>query len=288
MRTITLYRHGATMGTPSSSPNKTPPKRGEVQGWSESATRRNIAFLRSIDEHAIQADEDGQELVAIALTLTIKDCPQSSDDWHKLRRSFIKRLERLGLVRSHWVTEWQRRGVPHLHGAFWFPDTHNSYDYSKLFNSIINHWLEAASAYNPKPISQHLNPIYDSVGWFKYLAKHAARGVRHYQRSVDNVPEAWKKTGRVWGHTGQWPLIEPDKRIITEKEYFRLRRLARTWRKADARQSTNRYRIKSARRMLKHNHPEQSKLRGISEWIPQATMLALLDYVRSQGENNEH
>jgi hypothetical protein len=127
--------------------------------------------------------------------------------------------------------------------------------------------------------------IYDDVGWFKYLAKHAARGVHHYQRSAENIPDGWKKTGRIWGHTGDWPLIDPDKRVITDREYFQLRRLARSWRKADARKSANRYRIRSARTMLRHNHPEKSKLRGISEWIPEQTALALLDMVRTQGDD---
>lgn len=284
MRTITFYRHGVTMGTPSSKPNKSPVIRGDVQGWSKSATRRNIAFLRSVDEHSIQATPDGELLAAIALTLTLKDCPPTGEDWHKIRRSFLKRLERSGLHRCHWVTEWQRRGVPHLHGAFWFPSDNTPQQTSRIVSEILNHWLAVASQYGAQIHGQHFNLIYDPVGWFKYLAKHAARGVHHYQRSKLNIPDGWKKTGRVWGHTGDWPLTDPDKRLVSDAEFFTFRRLARSWRKADARTSGNRYRIRSARQMLKHNHPEQSKLRGVSEWIPQPTALTFLDLARSIGE----
>jgi len=28
----------------------------------------------------------------LALTLTVRDCPASSDDWHRIRDVFIKRL----------------------------------------------------------------------------------------------------------------------------------------------------------------------------------------------------
>lgn len=275
MRTITLYRHGVSMGTPSAKPNKNPPKRGEVNGWSSAATRRNINFLRSIDENAIQCTQDGELLQALALTLTLRDCPDSHDEWHKLRRSFIKRLERLGLYRSHWVTEWQRRGVPHLHGAFWFPMPQHP-DQFKFY--LIDQWLDLTyEKYGARPGSQYVTPIYDSIGWFKYLAKHAARGLSHYQRSPENVPQGWKKTGRIWGHTGKWPTIEPDKHVVYQDHFFRMRRYARAWRKADARKSGNRHRISQARRMLKHNDPELSKLRGVSEWIPDSVSSTLLD-----------
>ena len=288
MRTITLYRHGVSMGTPTSKPNKTPPKRGEVQGWSQSATRRNISFLRSVDENAIQCTEDGEELIAVALTLTVRNCPDTHADWQSIRRAFQKRLERMGLYRSHWVTEWQRRGVPHLHGAFWFPRTTDPLYYHAVLDEIIGHWLGAAASCGAAHRGQQALLIFDAVGWFKYLSKHAARGVHHYQRSAENIPEGWQKTGRIWGHTGPWPLIEPEKRIISDLDYFRMRRLARNWRKADARKSGNRFRIRTARKMLRHNHPEKSKLRGVSEWIPEATALALLDFARSQGVKNEH
>lgn len=280
MRVITSYLHGATMGTTGIKPkNPKPPKRGKVEGWSENATRRNVAFLRSIDENAITCTQDGELLQSYAVTLTLKDCPESAEEWHKLRGAFLKRMRRLGMHRCHWVTEWQRRGVPHLHGAFWFP---HSDDSAGLQHKIIDHWLDLTyTQYGAEPRGQYIIEIYDSIGWFQYTAKHAARGVRHYQRSYENIPEGWqKKTGRVWGRTGDWPTVDPIKRAITDREFYTMRRLARSWRKADARSAhpeAKRFRIRSARRMLKCNDPDLSRLRGISEWIPQEKILLMLD-----------
>ena len=87
---------------------------GRVKGWSKTASRNNTKFLRSV----YVPDLSG---AAVAFTLTIRDCPPTSDDWKILRETFIKRLRRAGMVRLHWLTEWQKRGVPHLHGIAYFP-----------------------------------------------------------------------------------------------------------------------------------------------------------------------
>lgn len=280
MRTVTLYRHGLTMGTPPKMPPKSPAKRGEVNGWSESATRRNTAFLRSVNDEQLPFTLDGEPLTALALTLTVKDCPESHRDWESIRNKFFKRLIRLGLYRCHWVTEWQRRGVPHLHGAFWFPDL-GYWDNWERLKKILSHWLELTAPYGSTHAGQHFNGIYDTVGWFKYLAKHASRGVKHYQRSGDCMPAGWRSTGRMWGKTGDWPLIEKEKLTLTDSQFFAMRRLAKRWRLADARKQNNRFRIRSARRMLKHNDKDLSKLRGVSEWMPNEIGLTLALFCKS-------
>ncbi|MFO5973161.1 hypothetical protein, partial [Pseudomonas aeruginosa] len=63
---------------------------------------------------------------AAALTPTVRDCPPTSDDWHRLLKAWAMRMQRAGMIRLHWVTEWQRRGVPHLHCAIWFPDAYDT------------------------------------------------------------------------------------------------------------------------------------------------------------------
>lgn len=277
MRTLKVYLHGATMGTPPASTKHPKAKRGEVQGWSSSATRRNVAFLRSVEPQSLDLSPDGIPLVGWSGTFTIRDCPQSADDWHKLRRSFVRRLERLGMVRCHWVTEWQRRGVPHLHGAFWFPETLSAPHY------MIKAWLAVAEPYTVSERAQRVLPIYDAIGWFQYVAKHAARGVSHYQRSPDGIPEGWKKTGRVWGKIGDWETRDPLKLQISDDVYFRLRRLVRSWRVSDARASGDAYRLRTARAMLTCHRKNLSQVRGISEWVDQETMLTLLDLAKGTG-----
>jgi hypothetical protein len=113
MPVIQVYRHGMTAGVPPSMPPSPTHRRGDVQGWSKNATRSNTRFLYSVDETKLTGH-------GCAVTLTIRDCPPSAQDWKRLREALFVRLRRMGLVRAHWLTEWQRRGVPHLHGALWF------------------------------------------------------------------------------------------------------------------------------------------------------------------------
>lgn len=305
MKTYKVYRHGFTCGTAPTKNDHPREKRGEVAGWSQGATRRNTQFLRSVRESELPTDCQGNPLRAIALTLTLKTCPATGDDWHKLRRAFLKRCERLGLYRCHWVTEWQRRGVPHLHGAFWFPEHVPPLD-------VLKHWLEVSAEHGAQLGAQYVLPITDAVGWFQYLSKHAARGVGHYQRSPENVPEGWKgKTGRVWGKTGDWPVQEPVPVEMGPSAYYAFRRIVRNWRTADSRTTGVRdavglyrrkhpeakgkpekdlykpagafKRLQSARGMLRCNDRNLSSVRGVSEWLPEETQFLILDHLRAQG-----
>jgi len=152
-----------------------------------------------------------------------------------------------------------------------------------LLSQVKDHWLSLTSDYRTGANGQHAVLINDAIGWFQYLAKHAARGLSHYQRSSDNIPEGWKKTGRMWGRGGQWDISEPRKFLIDEQGYFAFRRIARSWRKSDARKSGNAFRIVKARTMLKHNDKDLSKLRGVSEWISDRQSFLILNMVMAMG-----
>ena len=274
MPVITLYPHGGKGGVAPMKNSHARALRGDVQGWSHGATRRNTEFLMSVREDRLTG-------AGVALTLTLRDCPPTSDDWHKLRRAWELRMRRSGMVRLHWVTEWQRRGVPHLHCALWFEDR---YDIA----SAIDHWVAVAGAYGAGHRGQHGRIIDGAVGWFQYLSKHAARGVSHYQRSIDNVPEAWQtRTGRVWGKCGDWPVQEKLKIHLQDQfgdgGWFAYRRLVRSWRRADARSSGDAYRIRSARKMLQVADPVRARLIGFMEWIPYEIQGALLANLAMRG-----
>lgn len=284
---ITLYPLGLKAGCPPGINSHTRSERAEVVGWSQRSARGNTDFLYSVQPELLTG-------VGYALTLTVKVCPPSHDDWKKIRERFFQALRRRELVRMHWVTEWQRRGVPHLHAAVWFKEA---------CHDMIFHWLIATEEYQSSMHAQTAAPIHDAEGWFKYLAKHAARGVAHYQRDSANMPTGWRKTGRMWGNTGDWPTEEPLKHVISWREYWKLRRLSRKWRQAQARQrlkekharalrEVNRklpggetdvglslgalrpllrgelIAIRAARRMLRCNDPKLSPVRGISDWVP--------------------
>jgi len=198
------------------------------------------------------------------------------------------------MIRMHWVVEWHSRGVPHLHGAIWFKDEVAS---KAIGECILGGWvLGVAARYGAGYKGQHCAPVTDAVGWFQYLSKHAARGVSHYQRNPENIPEGWTKTGRMWGHVGEWPTDEGTALHMDAAGFVAYRRLVRRWRIADARRELqrdpesrqSRYRLKSARSMLKDPMRGRSAVRGVSEWIPQRDNLALIASVAAQGHTVDH
>jgi len=277
LSTLTIYRHGCTMG--SGNPNAKPPERTEVRGWSSSSIRRNLKFLYSVDETSLTG-------VGYALTLTVKDCPLTGEAWGSLRDLWIMRMRRQGMIRMHWVTEWQRRGVPHLHCAIWFPKDGQPRD-------PLGAWMEVSKWFGSGPRGQQMTGIYDVLGWNQYTSKHAARGLNHYQRSPENVPEGWKgsSSGRVWGKVGQWTLQEPLRVDLSPRAFWAYRRMVRGWRKADARQPVRRggcslvdtRRVRSARGMLRCHLKELSSVRGVSEWIGEALNLRMLEALADAG-----
>lgn len=265
---ITIGLHGGKSGTaPAAFPVKH--ARGEVCGWTPKTARRNTEFLQSVEYAGLSG-------LGLAFTGTVKDCPQTPDDWHRMRAAFIKRLGRLGLIRHHWVTEWQRRGVPHLHGMFFFPEVSGS-EYVGLVSAISSAWLALAGPYGGLSRGVHIVPMTDARGWAEYEAKHAARGCNHYQRSKDNIPAEWQsKTGRVWGKGGDWPTQSAMVFSASGAVFWRFRRLIRAWRIAEARASGKPRRIAYARKSLKCTHARFSAVRGTNDWIPHTTTMVLM------------
>jgi hypothetical protein len=234
-------------------------KRGNTQGWTSQATRSNRQFLWSV-----RCDDLGEH--GHSFTLTVRDCPSTAVEWTKLRRAFQKRMDRIGATRMHWLTEWQRRGVPHLHGCIWLPPATPAH-------VIVHHWLSVASEYGAEARAQDTKPITNAVGWLKYLAKHADRGVFNYQRAAHSIPDAWKQsTGRMWGHTGDWPTTAPVKIVIDDAGGYAFRRIMQRWRLANARVDPDpvkrRSRVRSARNLLRGKDRASSSVRGLAEWLP--------------------
>lgn len=286
MPVITVYQHGQSSGTPPMRNDHQRAKRDDVTGWSDKTARSNTRFLQSVSL-------DGLSGHGFAFTLTLRDCPESHDDWHKIRKAFTMRLQRSGMIRLHWVTEWQRRGVPHLHGVVYYPE-HKEGDTiplmklgSSLPEKVISHWCQVAQQYTCAPWAQNIKPISDSLGWLQYLAKHASRGARHYQRSSASIPPGWKKTGRMWGKWGDWETGEPMKFTLSREANFAYRRLQRRYRIALARDSQNPASVVYARRMLKCNSRGLSEVRGTSGWIPERLTMTMIAFLAAQGHEIE-
>lgn len=249
-------------------------KRSAVTGWTKETVRRHTKWLYSVGTDDLSG-------FGYAVTLTLRSCPESSADFHSARRSWLKRVERMGSIRTHWVIEWQRRGFPHLHTAIYFDRELTALEKFQL----VQHWIDVAESYGAEHQAQYLLPITGAAGWLQYLSKHAARGAAHYQRA--GKPAGWDKTGRLWGHTGEWPVQEALKFHVSQAAFFRYRRLVRSWRIADARQEkdpkTRARRIASARRMIRCNDRTLSEVRGISEWIDQDQLVAFLGLLATDG-----
>ena len=283
---MTSYRNGSTAGVAGRNPS--PSKRGVVTGWSAGAVRRHTKWLYSVDTDRL----DGE---GFAFTLTMRDTPSSADEFHALRRAFVMRLDRMGATRIHWVIEWQRRGTPHIHAAVYFRDPHP--DLPDGWNStefraglVISAWVAVVARYGANLNAQAWASIDGPLGWLQYLSKHAARGVRHYQRS--GHPEGWSRTGRLWGHLGDWPVDLPARYDLSREAFWRYRRLVRAWRIADARSRRLSPKpgapdrgdvVRLARRMLASNNPKLSAVRGVSDWLPESVTLAFLALLISEG-----
>lgn len=275
MPVVKVYNNGLTCGNPPMVNSHKRAKRGETSGWTKSASRSNTRFLYSVIPERLTGD-------GFAFTFTVKILPDTPEDWEKLRQKLVKRLRRMGFVRLHWLTEWQQRGVPHLHGVVFFPETLNV----TQFASIVPHWLQAAAKYEPKECGQDIKPITNTIGWLEYLSKHAARGVYHYQRN--GKPESWLKTGRMWGKSGEWETRMSEAEI-SMNEFHRLRRMCRSWRIADSRKPklsrVNGKRIRSARTCLQHKDKNLCTVLGVSEWIHQDLALSMLDWIKRNPED---
>lgn len=249
-------------------------KREEVSGWSAKTARSNTRFLQSVKLDSLTG-------AGIAFTLTLKNCPPTAGEWHKLRRAFLKRLDRAGMIRLHWVTEWQRRGVPHLHGVAYFPPDRSP---AELSNLILGHWLHIAAPYVCAVWGQNAKAISNSLGWLQYLAKHASRGAGHYQRSAASIPEGWRlKTGRMWGKWGSWDVGDPSKFEVNMPAFHAYRRVFRAYRISEARAAGGWRSLRYARHCLKSNLRTLSTVRGTSGWIHEETHMAMVHWLARAG-----
>lgn len=255
--------------------NRNPIKRQKATGWSTGSARRNSDFLMSIDALALR---DGEAL-SVSLTLG-RDLTINPKTFTKMRNAFLERLRRMGLIRLHWLTEFQRDGTPHLHMMAYFA---SSPDALALCQRVCNHWLSVAAATGAQRSGQHVVPVTHLKGWKIYLAKHGARGVKHYQRKM---PAGWEEPGRMWGYLGEWPTRKIE--LETDADtFFRFRRFVRAWRVSQARRAVRRdpdsrsarRQLVAARRSLVEGEPGSSgwtSVLGVSQWLPEALAVDFL------------
>lgn len=275
-----------------------PPRSGGNRGWTREVARRNEKRLQEIDFDAI----DGSP-VFVTLTMPSSQMNDvSAAMFHAWLRAWLMYARRHGMRHYFWILEFQASGNPHLHVIVWvdpLPDAVAAFGWLRAWVRILNRsgvlariqgqcW-EPIDVGGDVMVDGELVPAHPERV-LMYLAKHAVRGVAHYQRRLDNMPEGWERSsGRVWGHDRGLPLRESERVEVDYRTFHRFRRLVRAWRLAEARRirddGRRRKAIVRAWHMLKWANRAESPYRGVSAWIPATVASGLLEAaMRMAGE----
>ena len=277
-----------------------PPERTATRGWTVNVARRNEQRLQQIDFDAIEGFP-----AFVTLTMPSQQMSDvSAAMFHGWLKSWLRFMKRHGMFHCYWILESQASGNPHLHVLVWLdhePEPLETFKALRSWVGILNKsdvgarlqgqiWenidVGGELVVDGEPVPAHPERV------LMYLAKHAARGVAHYQRQVENMPEDWKyRSGRVWGHDRGLPLREQQDVECDYPTFHRFRRLVRRWRLAEARAikdpERRRLAISQARRCLKCPRPDISPYRGVSAWLPESVASRLLDAAVNMGGENE-
>lgn len=286
------------------------PERSNTNGWTANVARRNEQRLQQIDFSKITG-----EPFFVTLTMPKQQMEDvTSEQFHRWLNAWLVYMRRRGMRHYYWILEFQASGNPHLHVIVWLSDwrtggAKRGYEHHTWFGEAgvleqykaLAQWVKMLNAdgvaakvdaQNFQLVELGKSSNVDGVTLesatperlLMYLAKHAARGVAHYQRQISNMPEDWQyRSGRVWGHDGKLPLREQLDYECSYEVFWAYRRLVRRWVCANASTMTDddkrRRSIVSARRMLRCSRPDVSPFRGVSAWVPERVACQLLDSI---------
>lgn len=277
-----------------------PPERTATKGWTVNVARRNEQRLQQVDFEAI----DG---IPAFVTLTMpaqQMADVSAAMFHSWLKSWLRYMKRHGLLHYYWILEFQATGNPHLHLLVWLDHDWEPLEQYRALRSWVN-------MLNKSGVGARLQgQIWENIDVggeitvdgetvpahpervLMYLAKHAARGVAHYQRQIANMPEDWQyRSGRVWGHDRSLPLREQEDVETDYPTFWTFRRLVRRWRCSEARgikdHDRRRQAISQARRSLRCSRRDVSPYRGVSAWLPADVASQLLDAAEAMGGDYE-
>ena len=255
-----------------------------------------------------QIDFDGIDGVPAFVTLTMPSGQMgdvSASMFHGWLKRWLQYMKRHGMGHYYWILEFQASGNPHLHVLVWLdhePEPLETYKALRSWVGILDKsgvgariqgqiWenidVGGEIVVDGEKVPAHPERV------LMYLAKHAARGVAHYQRQIENMPDDWQyRSGRVWGHDRGLPLRAQQDVECDYATFHRFRRLVRRWRLAEARNikdhDRRRAAIVQARGCLKCGRPDVSPYRGVSAWIPSDVTSQLLDAaVNMRGDYEE-
>ncbi len=275
-----------------------PPERTATKGWTPNVARRNEQRLQQIDFDAI----DG---IPAFVTLTMPSQQMgevSAAEFHGWLKRWLQFMKRHGLQHYYWILEFQASGNPHIHVLVWLDREWEPLEQYRALRSWVNMLNKAnvgariqGQIWEPIDVGGEIVVDGERVPAhpervLMYLAKHAARGVAHYQRQLSNMPEDWQyRSGRVWGHDRGLPLREQQDYETDYPTFWRYRRLVRRWRVSEAQAIVDperrRAAVVQARRCLRCSRPDISPYRGISAWLPADVASQLLTAAVRGGEH---
>lgn len=262
MPVVTIAPLGTSVGNGNS--RAVLPKRDGTKGWTASSSRRNAAFLRSVDGSVIE----DRGLVGVAFTGTLGPRFHPNETgWAQYRDGFLRSVWETGAELVHWCVEFQvDRRLPHLHGCIFYP---SGTEVDSRCEYLVSRWMQVVSETNSVRIAQQAEPLQSIGGWLIYCAKHMARGSSHVQRDMRNAPLGWdmNHVGRVWGKRGSWPT-STRKEDVSWPVAFAYQRLLAVYMS----RSTGSTRSK---KFWESFEPKPD--RGLCAWIPESDQVYLLD-----------
>jgi hypothetical protein len=256
---------GVNGWVPSDHRRTPPPPRGAIKGWTEGAARRNRAFLRSVDPEPLHADLGYAVTLTLrdvpadakAWAASINRFLVAMRQLGVIRYHWVTEWTKAGRPHLHGCLFWAGRPSFRMSADGRLSTDHEVLD--GLFAQIVTgpdsgRQIEAQGIEDCEPIdwfftdqavawviferwrravgspisprAQHVQRIRSIAGWAAYLAKHASRGVSHYQRQQSTLPSGWSSSGRLWAKGGSWPVID-ERREIDWRSWYRFRRAAR-------------------------------------------------------------
>ena len=222
--------------------------RKPVSGFSDSARRNLLWKLQTLDYRALEFDG----WTAWFITLTYRD------EFYREYRSLIKVKEDLHtffvyLTRllplkyfSFWKLEFTKQGIPHFH-LFMCVEGYISHD--ELINYVQTSWLMSVS-----PPGEHFelmsrastNVRFTPMDKVDILAVYISKEIgKTYQVEV---PKG-ELPGRFWGIYNRKfyrSYVKDEKVLLSEPEFYRLRRIFRGWLYSKGYKFKTRYRYQGA------------------------------------------
>lgn len=183
------------------------PERTATRGWTPNVARRNEQRLQQIDFDAVEGFP-----AFVTLTMPSGQMSEvSAVEFHGWLKRWLQFMKRHGLRHYYWILEFQASGNPHLHVLAWL---NHDWDALEQFKALRS-WV---GILNKSGVGARLQgQIWENIDVggeitvdgetvpahpervLMYLAKHAARGVAHYQRSYPTCRRTGNTVVAVFG-----------------------------------------------------------------------------------------